>query len=449
MPNENNNGDKSTSASPPSSSDGGDVPTATRGGHHQDQRRLQVSPHRVTLPIHPMPSCEQSRLAMSVIDKIKPTVRISHNLAWTYGDYLNDLPRRLGTNMALDSATEAFLFAVQRSLNRAEVPAQSVLERYGLALTALRTCLDDPVKAREPETLGAILMLMNCQQYLWCPNGNQLGHGHSEGAAQILRMRGRPSMDDPFERKILLSMRAVVLFESIFTDRVVFTDKEWIDMFDSKVYTLSPESQAVECMTRLGNMMRRARTVLQDDSASQFDKVVIQHEAQGIYNEVQPAVTILRERYQKLKLRMASSEFVPDEMTDFVHCHWVRSYGLGLAITIFINELRIAVWPDPAEIVQESHAFALEILELAREGRPYRPHGSNALGLCLIAAEMGTDDAVLKEDIRRLRHDYAMDFTDTELNQIPKVESVVLVCGRQYSQALKKKAGSSSPSTSP
>jgi len=200
-----------------------------------------------------MPSCEQSRLAMSVIDKIKPTVRISHNLAWTYGDYLNDLPRRLGTNMALDSATEAFLFAVQRSLNRADVPAQSVLERYGLALTALRTCLDDPVKAREPETLGAILMLMNCQvkknalllreqfrprpllpahrpylaplplslwristkhqpqQYLWSPNGNQLGLGHSEGAAQILRLRGRPSMDDPFERKILLSMRAVVV----------------------------------------------------------------------------------------------------------------------------------------------------------------------------------------------------------------------------------------------
>lgn len=113
--------------------------------------------------VRPGLNCEQSRLAISVIDKIKPTVGIRYNLAWTYGDYLNDLPRRLGTNVALDSATEAFLLAVKRSMNRQEVAAPIVLERYGVALTALRNCLDDPVKAREPETLGAILLLMNCQ----------------------------------------------------------------------------------------------------------------------------------------------------------------------------------------------------------------------------------------------------------------------------------------------
>ncbi|KAL6240199.1 hypothetical protein RBB50_012906, partial [Rhinocladiella similis] len=224
-----NNGDKSSSSSPPPSSrEGSALPTSTaraRGGTTTDtsgpqhtgtnQRWLQVSPpHRATVPNtalvrpRPGPSCEQSRLAISIIDKIKPTVGIRHNLAWTYGDYLNDLPRRLGTNVALDTSTEAFLFAIQRSTNRGEVSAQSVLERYGVALTALRKCLDDPVKAKEPETLGAILLLMNCQQYIWCPD--KLGNGHAEGAAQILRLRGRPSQDDPFERNLLLSLRAVV-----------------------------------------------------------------------------------------------------------------------------------------------------------------------------------------------------------------------------------------------
>ncbi|KAJ9643226.1 hypothetical protein H2204_002122 [Knufia peltigerae] len=399
--------------------------------------------------VRPGLNCEQSRLAISVIDKIKPTVGIRYNLAWTYGDYLNDLPRRLGTNVALDSATEAFLLAVKRSMNRQEVAAPIVLERYGVALTALRNCLDDPVKAREPETLGAILLLMNCQQYIWSPV--KLGRGHVEGAAQILRLRGPPKQDDPFERNLLLSLRAVVLFESIFTDRVVFTDKEWIDMFDRKLYSLSPEGQTVQCMTRLANMMRKARTVLEDDSASQFEQVVIQHEVQGLYQEIQTAVGTLRERYQKYKGDMASSEFVWNDMSDLIHCHTIRTYALGLGITVFVNELRIAVWPDPTEILQESCALASEITNLAREGCRYRPLGSSALGICLIAAEMAAvDDPILKADIRVLRHDYAMDYRDVEFEQLPVADVGTLVCGRQYSRALKKKnavVDSSSSST--
>lgn len=219
-------------------------------------------------------------------------------------------------------------------------------------------------------------------------------------------------------------------------------------MFDRKVYSLSPEGQTVQCMTRLANMMRRARTVLQDDNASPFEQVVIQHEVQGLYNEVQPAVTALRERYQTFKRSMTSSDFVCNDLSDFMHCHYIRTYALVLAIMVFINELRIAVWPDPTEIVQESHTLALEILDLAREGRQYRPLGSSALGLCLIGAEMGTDDASLKEEIRRLRQDYAMDYRDAEFQQPPIAESEALVCGRQYSRALKKLAGSSPSSTS-
>jgi len=105
------------------------------------------------------------RLVNVFTDRIKPAAGIRYNISWTFGGYLDHVPAHLGVNEALDAATAAFMVGMRRFPN----PASSVdlapvmLEKYTLALAALRRCLDDPVVARAPETLCAVLFLLNCQ----------------------------------------------------------------------------------------------------------------------------------------------------------------------------------------------------------------------------------------------------------------------------------------------
>lgn len=78
-----------------------------------------------------------------------------------YGEFLEEIPKRLGSNIALDASvdvlTSAFssLYTHQRSL--------TTLSKYVNALKTLRTCLDDPLQAPTAHTLCAIYLLMICQ----------------------------------------------------------------------------------------------------------------------------------------------------------------------------------------------------------------------------------------------------------------------------------------------
>ncbi|KAK5279804.1 hypothetical protein LTR20_000054 [Exophiala xenobiotica] len=377
---------------------------------------------------------QHTALVRSFVDKIKPSVGVKYNLAWTYGDYLNDIPARLGTNEALDAATSTFVATFQRFSNPEIADTHDVLEQYGLALASLRKCLSDTVKAKAPETLCAVLLLMNCQQFIWSPNG--ACSSHAEGAAQILRLRGRPGTNDSFERNLLQSLRAVVLFESLFSDRVSFTDREWIDMFDNKEYALSAEGRAVQCLTRLPNLMRRAKKVLLlqgIDQQSHFELAVLQHEAQRLRDELEPSLIDVQKRYEGVSSSTASlsKKHRRSELAGLIHCHYIRTYSIGLAIVIFVNELRIAVsTADRANVLQESHTFALEILDLAQMACQYRPVGASVMSLSLLAAEIGAADPSTAWAVRQLRMDYDTDFRDQTASAVTGYDWK-LICGRE------------------
>ena len=108
-------------------------------------------------------SNEHTRRVGAFVDRVNPSTGVKYNLAWTYGDYLVDIPARLGTNEALDRAADAVLAAHGRFSAAHLDVTPVILEKYTMALTALRTCLDDPVKATTSETLCAIMLLLICQ----------------------------------------------------------------------------------------------------------------------------------------------------------------------------------------------------------------------------------------------------------------------------------------------
>lgn len=78
-----------------------------------------------------------------------------------YGDFLKHIPKRLGTNEALDASVCALTTAWPSVFSRQQ--SMEMVTRYTYALKALRVCLSDPEKAQSPDTLCAIYLIIICQ----------------------------------------------------------------------------------------------------------------------------------------------------------------------------------------------------------------------------------------------------------------------------------------------
>ena len=109
-----------------------------------------------------MPNSEKTLLAGAFIETIKWSTSLKYNLAWTYGLFLEDVPRRLGINKALDASVAALLSAHSSLCSHRRVGIEG-LTKYSHALMILREYLDDPVTACASETLCAVMLLLICQ----------------------------------------------------------------------------------------------------------------------------------------------------------------------------------------------------------------------------------------------------------------------------------------------
>lgn len=110
------------------------------------------------------PSNQITRLTSAFVGSINPTMDIKYQLLWNFGDYLADVPRRLGVNPALDVASDALVSVHTSFCSQGHyVHDPRVLAKYSKALVALRDALNDPDKAYSSETLCAIMLLMIVQ----------------------------------------------------------------------------------------------------------------------------------------------------------------------------------------------------------------------------------------------------------------------------------------------
>ncbi|KAK4936104.1 hypothetical protein LTR10_022948 [Elasticomyces elasticus] len=370
------------------------------------------------------------RLVNVFTDKIKPNAGIRYNISWTFGGYLDHVPARLGENEALDTATDAFMVGMRRFPNPTSgIDLTSImLEKYTSALAALRNCLDNPAIARAPETLCAVLLLLNCQQFMWHPTGTTTSHG--EGAAQIIKLRGGPERYDSFEGQMLLALRGVVLLESLFNDRIYFTDQEWIDMFASKTTALAPEGLAVQSFTRLPNIMRRAKVVLQDVVHHATELHYLRTAAAHLRADLEKFIVEARQRLAAVQETADPHNSARNIHLNLVHCHYLRTYAFGLALVLMVNEVRIAMSPDPADVMAESQTFAVEILRLAQLANQYRPLGAGALKVCLIGAEIAASDLATRLAAKQMRLEYYTDFRPLQQCDFDEPK---LICGRTMS----------------
>lgn len=156
----------------------------------------------------PGPSNELTNLTTAFVRTIKRSTDLRYNMWWSFGTFLEEVPRRLGSNEALDRAVDAVSTAHGDFCVRREASTDA-LAKYSQALRMLRVYLDDKVHAQSSSTLCAVMILLICQVFLGPSNSGW--SGHAEGAAAILKARKRLGPRDDFERKLFLSMRGTVV----------------------------------------------------------------------------------------------------------------------------------------------------------------------------------------------------------------------------------------------
>jgi hypothetical protein len=89
------------------------------------------------------------------------------------------------------------------------------------------------------------------------------------------------------------------------------------------------------------------------------------------------------------------------------------SYGILLLLAIMGNGALRADDPTDSALEDEADLYVDEAITLAQQAAQYRPLGSSAMPLCLIAAWSVTDDVAKQAQLGELIAEYQSDFDST------------------------------------
>ncbi|RDL40883.1 uncharacterized protein BP5553_00862 [Venustampulla echinocandica] len=337
-----------------------------------------------------------TRLTSAFVSTVNPSTDLSIQLPWNFGYYLLDIPRRLGTNQALDAASEA-LVAAYRCFLAGRGVAPNVLIKHSKALVALRQCLDDPVKAYSSETLCSIMVLM-IVQLLSAPDIH-ITISHSVGAAQILKCRGHTGPKDKFENGLLHALRSTVVVEAINNPRITMSKQQWKDFVSSQIDSDTIDGQMMRCLAHLPSLMERGRYALKESLMSESTILELQSEVLKLRESYGPILSSFRERWESIESSRGTQYpriFLSETQ---IHSHYSRTYCMALAINILLNCVLVALGGTNPQVRRETPQFSDEILKLDEVVNKYRPLGAMYMIICLPAAWIGATDPKTKAAI--------------------------------------------------
>ncbi|GFF24757.1 uncharacterized transcriptional regulatory protein C1327.01c [Aspergillus udagawae] len=364
--------------------------------------------------IHAKPSNSTTRLAEAFTQAIKRSTDIRYNLEWSFGIFLEEVPRRLGTNDALDRAVDAVTSAHTDFCNRQPGSVQA-LTKYSAALRTLRVYLDDPVHAQETNTIAAVMILLICQTILGQTTTQQWS-GHCEGATQILKARKNFGPRNEFEAKIYMSLRGSVLFEGLFNHRIQLSEEEWDSLIVNEYDRRNPEGRLLQTLSRAPGLMRRARIFLRTAS----DPTGVQDELWTLYQACKLDLDKLKQGSIHKDLSIA--EALPRGshrawLERLLTVHYDRIYGIGLVIALFFNCMLQALGTHSDAVQADAYYFTEEILMLAEISEDLRPMGSGYLIICLTTAWAASRDIEQRGRVLTWLCDYQKDFNSWQFSR--------------------------------
>lgn len=107
-----------------------------------------------------MPSNETSRSIKSFVGSIELR-DIRFDLLWAFGDVLGDVPKRIGSDEVLDSATNAFTPIIP--FVHSGVSTEHMMRSYITGLRTMHCTLSGPKQACKGNVWAAIYLMWICQ----------------------------------------------------------------------------------------------------------------------------------------------------------------------------------------------------------------------------------------------------------------------------------------------
>ncbi|PCD35964.1 hypothetical protein AU210_008519 [Fusarium oxysporum f. sp. radicis-cucumerinum] len=190
--------------------------------------RSSKSPISFTQALIKVPYNKTTMVTQTLVSRLEIT-DLRYDIT-CYGDFLRHIPARLGRNEALDASADA-LATTFSTLHRPQgYQTVDALTKYVKAISSLRLCLEDPAKARMPETMCSVYLIMICQGWLGRDDDPTTSHG--QGLAYLLKAAARENWKAGFETDMLLTFCVPVIIESISNPKVRLEKWFW-DMLDN------------------------------------------------------------------------------------------------------------------------------------------------------------------------------------------------------------------------
>ncbi|KAL7783606.1 hypothetical protein V8C37DRAFT_36202 [Trichoderma ceciliae] len=332
---------------------------------------------------------------ISLLDVTDPRYDLS-----CYGGWFKELPKHLGTNEALDAAVEAMVgfYPHLRRHEQSSLSRESLF-KYVNALQALRTCLNDPQKARKAETLCAVYVLMICQGWTGRDGDQKMSHG--EGLAHLLDAAASKQYPDQFEERIRDTLYVPVVLEAAFNPRIRLSP--WFLQFKSRAFgppapithnAKGMLSLELRNLARIPDLIREPIKYMSDISVT--------------YQRMRVEIPLLK---GALDLADALASESPTTTTTKVRLQYQVSLGLLLGCALIFNGYLRAFGADDGHMVEEADTMANDAIKLAHNASQYRPLGASFIPLCLIPGWAATDDIGIQQRVIQALEIYQDDFS--------------------------------------
>ncbi|KAK0105065.1 hypothetical protein ONS95_004570 [Cadophora gregata] len=330
-----------------------------------------------------------------------------------YGTFIKDIPRRLGTNAALDASVRAVTSTYSAVHTRSKTVES--LEHYVDALEVLRNTLNDPVEAGSANTLCAMYLMMVCQvstlrslRHMQVQNTDETLQGwvgekddctsHGEAFAYLLSNVKPQDFQATFEDELLMTLCVPVIVESIAKPNIQL--HPWLEKL-----TQARDAACPMQSLKLGNMAKISEFI----SNPQGNLV----EMQFIYGSMAPELA---------KIRAFLANIVEaGDIDRTIHSRYQTVYGIQLSFAMILNVLLRSFSVDNfMGMLDECTLLVSETITLAEDARQYRPLGSSGAPTTLVCAWAATSDMAQRKRAEELMDEYQADFAIANWKEIAR-----------------------------
>ncbi|KAH6698283.1 hypothetical protein BKA61DRAFT_709941 [Leptodontidium sp. MPI-SDFR-AT-0119] len=299
-----------------------------------------------------------------------------------YGGFLKDIPKRLGTNTALDASVEAMTDAFQGMHSLSQKRSVAALKSYGHALKTLRESLNDPAESSSANTMCAVYLMLICQGWL---GGRDDRASHGEALAYLLNLISSQGRQDDFEAELVITLCVPVIVEAIGNPRIKL--HPWLAKFTAA----HDKSIPIESI-KLSNLAKFP----------------------DYFNHPEPHALGIQSTYQQIRTDLPAIKNLLQAMFEkrliTLHARYQTLYSIQLAVAVMLNTLLRLFDPTNLSLVEECVQLVDEIISVAEAAVIYRPLGSSAVPICLICAWPATDNMVKRAKMEQLVEEYSTDF---------------------------------------